>query len=148
MDTVEKNKELVRYVLDRGVNAHDLDVFRSVLATDYARHSQSTTEMPEIRGIEQMLEFLRGSFATFPDWHERIELMLGEGDKVAYVTTGTGTQTGPMGGIPPTGRTIEVTNHVIQRIENGKISETWITWDNLAAMRQLGLVPDDEATEP
>ena len=139
--TPEENKEIVRRVMTDGVNAHNLDVFRQMLAPDYARHSQATTETPEIRGVDTMEEFLKASFTTFPDWHETIELMIAEGDKVAYITTGTGTHAGPMGDIPPTGKRIEVTNYTVQRIENGRIAETWIGWDNLAALVQLGLFP-------
>lgn len=141
MGTVEENKQLVRRVVSEGVNTGDLDVFRTHLAPDYARHSQATTDMPEIRGIDEMLEFLRVNLTAFPDWHEEIELMIGEGDTVAYITTGTATHTGPFGHLPPTGKRIEVTNYVVQRIEAGKIAETWIGWDNLAVMRQLGLLP-------
>jgi predicted ester cyclase len=138
--TPEDNKEIIRRVVREGVNAHDLDVFREMLASDYARHSQATTEAPEIRGVEDMLEVLRGVFAAFPDWHEEIELMVAEGDKVACITRGRGTHTGPLGDIPPTGRRMEVTNYIFQRIENGKIAETWVGWDNLAGLIQLGLV--------
>lgn len=137
----EANKELVRRVVTEGVNTGDLDVFREALAPDYARHSQASTGSEEIRGVDAMLEFLKAEYVAFPDWHEEIELMIAEGDKVAYVTTGTGTHTGPMGGIPSTGRKIEIVNFVVHRIENGKIAETWVGWDNLAALSQLGLFP-------
>lgn len=143
--TPEENKEIVRRVVTDGVNAHNLKVFREMLAPDYARHSQATTEAPEIRGVDAMEEFLKASFTAFPDWHETIELMIAEGDKVAYITTGTGTHAGPMGDIPPTGKRIEVTNYAVQRIENGRIAETWIGWDNLAAFIQLGLFPPPTA---
>jgi len=143
--TPEQNKKIVRRVMTDGVNAHNLQVFREILAPDYARHSQATTETPEIRGVDAMEEFLKASFTTFPDWHETIELMIAEGDKVAYITTGTGTHAGPMGDIPPTGKTIEVTNYTVQRIKNGKIAETWIGWENLAALVQLGLFPQPAA---
>jgi hypothetical protein len=34
----------------------------------------------------------------------------------------------------------------VHRIAEGKIVETWVTWDNLAALSQLGLFPaGDEA---
>jgi hypothetical protein len=79
--TPEENKELIRRVVTEGVNAHDLEVFREMLASDYARHSQATTEMPEIRGVGAMQEFLKANFTAFPDWHEKIELMIAEGDK-------------------------------------------------------------------
>jgi len=80
--------------------------------------------MPEVRGVEQMLDFLESSFTAFPDWREEVELMIAEGDLVAYITTGTGTHLGPVGEIPPTGKSVEVVNILFQRIEDGKIAET------------------------
>lgn len=141
MTTPEENKHIVRRCLAEAVNAGDLDVFRAMLAPDYARHSQATMEAPEIRGAEAMMAWLRTQFAAFPDWHEEIELMVAEGDKVAYITTGTATHTGPLGDLPPTGKSVEIVNFVVQRIADGKIAETWIGWDNLAALSQLGLFP-------
>ncbi|MFQ5570572.1 MAG: ester cyclase [Rhodothermales bacterium] len=141
MTTPEKNKELVRRVVQEGVNTGNLEVFRETLASNYARHSQATTEMPENRGVETMLAFLQAHFTAFPDWREEIELMIAEDDKVAYITIGTGTHTGPMGDIPPTGNKVEVVNYIIQRIENGRIAETWVGWDNLAVLLQLDLFP-------
>jgi len=146
MTTPEENKEIVRRVIADGVNTGNLEVFREMLASDYSRHSQATTEMPEIRGVEAMLTFLRQQFTAFPDYHEEIELMIAEGDKVAYVTTGTGTHTGPLGDIPPTRKRMEVVNYAVQRIRDGKIAETWIGWDNLAALSQLGLFPPPQAS--
>ncbi len=141
MTTPEENKGIIRRAVEEGVNKADLDFFRRTLAADYARHSQATTGMEEIKGIDAMLEFLRLNFTAFPDWHEEIELMIAEGDLVAYITTGTGTQTGPLGDIPATGKSIEVTNFIVQRIADGRIAETWIGWDNLAVLSQLGLFP-------
>ena len=138
----EENKEIIRRIVSEGVNAHDLDVFRETLTEDYARHSEATAHMPEIRGIDQMLTFLRATFEAFPDWREEIELMVAEGDMVAYITTGTGTHKRDFAGIPATNKKIEVTNYLFQRIEDGKIAETWIGWDNLAMLRQLGLAAE------
>ena len=148
MTTPEENKEIVRRCMREGVNAHDLDVFRRMLSPDYARHSQATLEAPEIRGIEEMLAFLEANFVAFPDWHEEIQLMIAEGDKVAYITTGTGTHRGPLGDIPPTGRPVEVINFIVQRIAQGKIAETWIGWDNVSVLAQLGLFPPPESGGP
>lgn len=140
MSTVQDHKRLVRHVIDAGVNKADLDVFREVLSPEYTRHSQATTEMPEIHGIDEMLQFLREQFAIFPDWHEDIELLVAEGSYVACITRGTGTQLGPMGDVPPTGKAIDLMNFIFHRIEDGKIAETWIGWDNLAALGQLDLL--------
>ena len=141
MTTEETNKALIRRVMEEGVNKGDLAFLREVLTPDYARHSQATTDMPEIRGREHMMEFFAATFAAFPDWHEEIELMVAEGDKVAYITTGTGTHTGPWGDLPVTGKPVEIVNFIVHRIEDGKIAETWTGWDNLAFLTQVGLFP-------
>lgn len=141
MSVEETNKALIRRTIEQCVNAHDLDAFRRILAPDYRRHSQATLDMPEIEGPDQMLAFLTATFSAIPDWHEKIELMIAEGDKVALITRGTGTQTGAMGDIPATGRKIEVMNYIIHRIENGRVAETWIGWDNLSVLMQLGVFP-------
>jgi predicted ester cyclase len=72
--------------------------------------------------------------------------MLAEGDKVAYITTGTGTHLGPIGGIPATGKSVEVTTYVVQLVEEGRIAETWVGWDNMAFLSQPGLLPNPEST--
>ena len=145
MSQLAENKKLVQEVFREAVNTGDLEAFRRFLAPDYARHSQATTEMPEIRGIDEMLAFLGPHFAAFPDWHEEVELMVAEGPYVACITRGTGTQTGPMGDVPATGKTMEVMNFIFHRIEDGRIAESWVGWDNLAGMMQLGLVPPPDA---
>ena len=141
MTTPAENKEIIRRVTAEAVNKGNLEAFRQMLAPDYARHSQATTGMEEIRGVDAMLNFLQTHFAAFPDWHEEIDLMIAEGDKVAYITTGRGTHTGPMGTIPATGKAATAITYVVQRIANGKIAETWVGWDNLALLSQLGLWP-------
>jgi steroid delta-isomerase-like uncharacterized protein len=143
LDRIEANKALVRNVMEKGVNAADRTVLRDALTPDYARHSQATTMMPEIRGREQMMEFFEATFSAFPDWHEEIELMVAEGDKVAYITRGTGTHRGAFGHVPATGKRVEIMNFIVQRIADGKIAETWTGWDNLAFLMQVGLFPPE-----
>jgi predicted ester cyclase len=40
-----------------------------------------------------------------------------------------------------TGRKFTVVNIVIQHLEDGKVAETWVSWDNVAMLSQLGLFP-------
>lgn len=141
MSLEERNKATIRRIIDEAVNTGDLAAFRDALAPNYRRHSQATLDWPEIEGPDQMVEFVRAHLTAFPDWREEIELMIAEGDKVALITRGTGTHTGPMGDVPATGRRIEVMNYIIQRLENERVAETWIGWDNLSVLMQLGLYP-------
>ena len=80
---------------------------------------------------------MRAEFATFPDATETLLDLVAEGDKVAARHRFRGTQLGPMGPFPPSGKVLDANYIVIYRIENSRIAEAWAEWDNLAGLRQL-----------
>jgi len=138
--SVEANKAIVRHALDC-LNAGHVDGFVGMLAPDYVRHCQAMPpEMQELRGPDAMRAWLLANQQTFPDYREEIEMLVGEGDLIAWRSLGTGTQTGPMGPLPATGRRMSISIIGLHRVENGKLVETWTSWDNVAALRQLGLL--------
>ena len=65
----------------------------------------------------------------------------GKGDLVAIWGVYRGTQQGAMGPFPPTGKRFELDFGGIHRMVDGKIAETWVTWDNLWSLTQLGHFP-------
>jgi predicted ester cyclase len=46
-----------------------------------------------------------------------------------------------MGPFPTSGKRMEVDFGAVLRVENGKVAEMWVTWDNMAALAQLGHLP-------
>ena len=52
-----------------------------------------------------------------------------------------GTQAEQMGPFPPSGRKVRVDVGAVLRVENGKLAELWITWDNMTVLSQLGHLP-------
>jgi hypothetical protein len=52
-----------------------------------------------------------------------------------------GTQCGPFQGIVPAGRPIVLAGTTVHHMANGKITETWLSMDNLDLLRQLGAIP-------
>ena len=120
----------------------DLEGFKAVLAPNYVRHCQAMPpELQEIRGTETFLAFIEDFSSAVPVYEDVIGPMIAQGDMVAYVSTMTGTQTGPMGNLPASGKTFTVVNIIIQRLEGGKVAETWVSWDNVAMLSQLGFFP-------
>ena len=116
--------------------------FKSLLAPDYVRHCQAMPpELQEIRGTGQFFDFIEEFITAVPVYQDTISVMIARGDKVAYVSTITGIQTGPMGGLPASGKEFSLVNIIIQRLEDGKIAETWVSWDNVAMLTQLGFMP-------
>ncbi len=66
------------------------------------------------------------------------------GDCVAGYFTYSGTQEGAMGPFPATGKKADLKYLGILRIEDGKIAEMWVEWDNLAMLTQLSHFPPPE----
>jgi predicted ester cyclase len=59
----------------------------------------------------------------------------------AWRSRGAGTHEGPFGPFPPTRRRMEITIVGMHRFEDGRVVETWTSWDNVAALTRLGLLP-------
>jgi predicted ester cyclase len=52
-----------------------------------------------------------------------------------------------MGPLPASNKHMSLEIIGLQRIENGKAAEMWVTWDNLAALAQLGHFPPPGASK-
>jgi steroid delta-isomerase-like uncharacterized protein len=79
--------------------------------------------------------------AAFPDYHFHLMDLIAEGDMVVARIPWTGTQTGPLMGIPPTDRSVRVGEIVIFRVVGGKIVEAWEEYDERGMRQQLGIAP-------
>lgn len=132
----EDSKSVVRTFVE-AINAKDWTRLRSVVAPDFKRHSVAAGE-PGVRSAEELVAFLMNEYATFPDAHETLLDLVAEAQKVAARHLFRGTQLGPMGQLPPSGKVLEATYLAIYRLHHGRIVEAWAEWDNLAGLRQLG----------
>ena len=47
-------------------------------------------------------------------------------------------------GMPPTGKTVQVTGVNVARFADGKIVESWFNFDMLTLLQQLGAIPTPE----
>jgi predicted ester cyclase len=76
-----------------------------------------------------------------PHYGIYIDEMVAEDDMVSVIGRVKGTNTGPLMGMPATGKSFEIPLHITYRVANGKIVEHWLLADNFAMMQQLGLIP-------
>jgi predicted ester cyclase len=127
---------VVRTMID-AVNRRDFDALDSVVAKNVQRHSGATPGV-QVRNLAEFKDFLRQDLAAVPDAQQEINLIFGCGSMVALHATYRGTQTGAMGLFPPSGRKIELPFIALLRVENARIAEMWVEWDNLTALTQLG----------
>ena len=141
----DKNKEIATQMI-KAINDRDYDLLDKIMAHDLMRHCQATPNL-NIRSLTEFKEFLKEDLKTFPDSHITAEMLIAEGDKVAGYFTYSGTQEGAMGPFPPTNKKAELKYLGILRIEDGKIVEMWVEWDNIAFLTQLGHFPPPEKTE-
>lgn len=133
---LERNKSLVRAFVD-GINAQDWQRVLGFLASDFKRHSTAAGE-PAVNSAKELVAFLQAEFVTFPDACETLLDLVAEGDKVAARHHFRGTQLGPMGSYPPSGKVLDATYIAIYRVQDQHIAEAWAEWDNLAGLKQLG----------
>jgi steroid delta-isomerase-like uncharacterized protein len=135
-DLAESNKEVVRRFV-AAMNRRDFAALDDLVAADVVRHSPSTPGL-EVASLEQFKAFLRQDIEAVPDSVQKIELMVAEGDLVAVWANYSGTQSGPMGPFPASGRSVDLEFAGTLRLGEGKIQEIRVVWDNLAMLVELG----------
>ncbi len=116
----------------------------------------------DLEGLEGAKQYLSVYLSAFPDQTIAIEDVIAEGDKAVTRWTLRGTHQGETAEFgPPTGKQVELEGITIHRFEDGKIAEEWerlpatdwvpesapddrldLTHDNLGALQQLGLAPE------
>jgi steroid delta-isomerase-like uncharacterized protein len=84
--------------------------------------------------------FYTALWGAFPDLTIEIDELVGEGDKVVWRITASGTHNGTFQGVPATGKAVKFGAHYTFRFEHGKIVERWSTLDRLSLLVQIGAV--------
>ncbi len=130
--SLEENKAIVRKFID-AYNKRNLDLVDDFVASDYVDH----TNKVDREGLKQLFNM---GFKAFPDWHETIEDIIAEGDKVWVRLAYTGTHKGEFMGLAPTGKKITSKAVDIYRIVNGKLAEYWNVTDNVGMFKQIGAI--------
>ena len=110
----EQNKAIIRRANDELFNKGNLAFADEVFATDYRK-----------RGPELIKEFVTAVRIAFPDIQVTVELIVAEGDMVAWQRTHKGTHQGEYVGIPATGKKITWRSMIFSRFVDGKIVEEW-----------------------
>lgn len=136
-EVASTNRELALAAFE-AVAAGDMDALDNLVAADYVRHCEATPDV-RVDSLAAFKEYLLNERAAVPDPQLKVVHLIAEDNLVAFWARYSGFQEGPMGPFPATGNEMDIAFSGFHRIENGKIVETWVTWDNLAALTQLGL---------
>lgn len=136
---IEENKVLVeRFVA--ALNAHRFELLDELLTPNFVRHCQATPGV-EVHSLAGFKDFQRQNAVAFPDSRQTLIHVVAEGNLVAAWGTYEGTQKGPMGPFAASGKKMQVDFAAVFRVENCRLAELWVTWDNLAVLAQLGHLP-------
>lgn len=136
--SVEQNKVLCRRVHDEVFQQGRLEVADEIIAADCRFHGSGFPPGTGPAVMKQDATTYRNAFTI-----DRLtrEVEVAEGDTVAHRWSFTGTHKGELGGIPATGRQVNITGMDIFRVRDGKIVDFYQEFDQMLMMQQLGVVP-------
>jgi len=123
--TRERNKAVVRRLVDEVLNGRQLDAVDELFAPELASAAR---------------EWIAPFQISFPDMRMEIVEMIAEGDQVVGRFTCSGTHLGEWLGDAPTGHRFEKIDEVsIFRLRAGLIVDSWGIEDTHERLKQLGL---------
>ncbi len=134
-----ENKSIVRRLYEEVWNERKLDLVGELISPSHAFHDPnvSGSQIGPDAYKQRIARFSR----AFPDLHIAIEDIISEEDKLVVSWVISGTHKGEYEGISPTDKKISVEGITINQIANGKILDSYVSWDALGLLRQLGHAP-------
>ncbi len=133
MDHAAFLNRLFEEVINRG----NLEVADEMMDPDYVDHGP----MGDMRGVEAFKQMVGLWRAAVPDVHCEVTDVFAEGDRVGWLVRTTGTHSGEMMGIPPSGKRIDLVSPNIGVFRDGRALEHWADQSMFQFMMQIGAIP-------
>ena len=130
MDT----KQIVRDFLEGAWNYEKRMSFCSVLAPDYVMHGPTGDAF----GCAAYQEAVAAELENIGDMFVKVDDLIAEGDRVVARTTTTFELHGEFMGAYPPGHTIRMQSISVHRVVDGRVAESWETYDRRCLLRDLG----------
>ena len=135
------NRSLLEHYVER-YNAGDLETVMELYGDDAVQLMPDGT----FEGRNAIRTRLARDLIACPDAAYTVGTFIEDGDTFADEWTFVGTHTGPFRladgtELPPTGKRVEIKGMELVRVRDGKIVIDNLYYDNLAALVQLGLIP-------
>jgi predicted ester cyclase len=140
--TQQRNKQIVNRILFDGFVGGDLSLWDELVAPDFVDKT-AAPGAPNDRsawaaGAAMFME-------AFPDRRLEILHQVAEGDLVITHQRTTGTHSGDLMGIAPTGNPIDVRAVNVDQLADGLIVARWSLVDMMAMTTQIGALPPLDA---
>jgi serine phosphatase RsbU (regulator of sigma subunit) len=134
VSAAEENKAIFRRYAEEVGNQHNFEIVDEIFDR-YISHQPDGSTL--VRGPEDVKRFQGEYHSAFSDFHITIEDQIAERDKVVSHYTIRGTHQRAFRDMAPTGREIEIKGVTTFRFSpEGKVVETWDSYDQLSLMRQ------------
>lgn len=140
--SLEENKKIAYRAIELWVsgNADDPAEFMS---PGYVNHEDSEVGLdaaPLHLGLDHWKAVIAGFHKAFSDVKVTSCRQVAEGNTVATQVGLSAIHTGTFVNEMPTNNKIRWDSVEFVRIENGKIMETWVTWDKFDMFQQIGII--------
>jgi steroid delta-isomerase-like uncharacterized protein len=133
--SVEENKALIRAFYEMDVK-ESLDKVDELFHPEFVYHT--------LEGDTDREGYKQGNaavLAAFPDCRYTLDEVIAEGDKVVERWTMVGTHQSEFSGIPATNKMVTFSGVSIDRFEGDKVAETWVFYNPMSLLQQLGAFP-------
>jgi len=141
MDSIAKSYKEKTQAVYTAIQSGDLSKLGDIIDSNVIEHSSMLPNGTDT-GLEKVTKKqMAGLKAAFPDLKIEMINFCADSEYLYSQFRMTGTNTGPMMGMAPTGKKIDFTGIDMVRIKNGKAVEHWDYSDNTTFMKQMGMMP-------
>lgn len=141
-DTEARNRAVVSRFYDVVWNQWNLAAAAEVIADDVRFRGSLGTRVVGIDGFQHYVQQVR---ASFPDFHNQVDELIADDEKIVARLTCTGTHRGELFGIAPTGRQVTYAAVAVLTLNDGKIQHAWVVGDTQEVWRAIRSVPPEQA---
>jgi ketosteroid isomerase-like protein len=132
-----RNEQLARRFIEEVGNNRNSAALEELMAPDYVSHPMwyEPFTPPSMQGkseLEMMKEYCRTGDPNYTEMHVSVDQMFSAADRVVSLTTTTATRDG---------KSVSWASMFIDRFRDGKLVESWYSYDRLGIYQQLGTVP-------
>ena len=114
----------------------NVDLVDTLYAEGCVRHN---ADVADSEGPEGVKGFVKWVYTAYPDFKVIFDEPFEFKDRIVTHWTATGTNDGPLNeNMPATGKKVSFTGVGISMIENGKITEEWVYYNQLSIYTQMG----------
>lgn len=139
---IEANRLLVNRFYHEFWNHRDFEVAEEIMTPEVTFHGALGTQT---KGIDGLFTYIQKLHDIFPDFHNSVEDMVAEEQKVAACVTYRGTQEGEIFGVEPYGRVVQYVGVGIFIFQADLISHAWELGDRLSLLQQLNEPEHDDS---